>query len=87
MAFQILPGSREDTRVNPTGTLTYSFYNNASCTQKPASTQKVTVAGGLAPHSHPTGHLAAGSYSYRAAYSGSPSYLASRGACEHFTVH
>jgi hypothetical protein len=73
--------------VAPTGKVTYRFFKNGSCSGTAATTQRVTLAGGNVPHSHSTGHLVAGSYSYRAAYSGDPSYAGSSSACERFTVH
>jgi Bacterial Ig-like domain (group 3) len=71
----------------PTGTATYSYYTNATCTAPAQSTQSVTLNGdGSIPNSSPTAGLAAGSYSYQASYSGDSTHLGSTGTCEPFTV-
>ena len=56
--------------ITPTGTVTYSFFDNATCTGPAATTQTVTLSGGAVPNSSATGALAAGSYSFQATYSG-----------------
>jgi hypothetical protein len=66
--------------------VTYGLFAAASCTGKPISTSAVTLADGLVPHSRTTSGLAEGSYSFQAAYAGSPNYQASTGACEPFSV-
>jgi hypothetical protein len=68
----------------PTGTLTYSLFEDGSCAGKPASTQTVTLSSGRAPDSARTAGLSPAHYSYRAAYSGNADYLPSAGPCESF---
>ena len=71
----------------PSGTLTYDLYDNAACTAPTVSSQIVNLSvGGVVPNSADTAALNAGSYSYRAAYSGDADYSASVGPCEAFTV-
>ncbi len=69
-----------------TGTVTYGFYDGATCSGTP-TTQTVTLnADGTVPDSAATNGLAAGDYSYRASYSGDDSYAPSTSDCEPFTV-
>ena len=72
--------------ITPTGTLTYSFYLNGSCTGTASTTDTKTLSGGAIPNSTATGALAAGSYSYLGSYSGDSSYLAATGSCETFVM-
>jgi hypothetical protein len=72
---------------DPTGTVTYSYFTNGTCDGPAASTQDVTLAGGLVPNSATTATLAAGSYSFDAIYAGDSNYSASVVSdCEPFTV-
>jgi hypothetical protein len=69
------------------GTVTYTFFTNGSCqgSGRPAGT--VTIdAGGNVPNSSTQYMLAAGSYSFRATYSGDMYYSGSTSPCEPFTV-
>jgi len=68
----------------PTGTVTYSFYNSASCGGTPTS-QAVTLSGGAVPHSSSL-KLPPGQYSYSASYSGDSNYVGSAGGCEYLAV-
>ena len=79
----------------PTGTVTYSLFTSDSCDSVDAITslngntwpQKVTLAAtGAVPNSQPTGPLTAGSYSFRAVYSGDAHYDPTDSACEPFSV-
>jgi len=70
----------------PTGTLTYRLFNNGSCTGTPASSQQVSLSGGLVSNSSSSGPLGAGSYSYQAVYGGDGNYAGSTSACESFTL-
>jgi hypothetical protein len=72
--------------ATPTGSVTYSFFANGACTDTAASTQTVTLSGGLVPKSNSTGALASGSYSFRASYSGDRNNLSAVSACEPFSV-
>jgi hypothetical protein len=67
------------------GSVTYSFYSAASCSGIP-STQSVSVTGASVPPSSNEGPLAAGSYSFSAAYSGDASNLPATSPCENLTV-
>ena len=69
-----------------TGTVTYSYFTNGTCTLPVASTQTVTMSAGNVPNSSTTDALAAGSYSYEASYSGDTNNEPSTGVCEPFTV-
>ncbi len=72
----------------PTGSVTYSFFDNGSCTSDAnTTTQSVTLVGGSVPNSSATGALGAGSYSFHAIYLGDTNYNASAASsCEPFTV-
>jgi hypothetical protein len=75
------------TGMIPRGTVTYTFFTNGGCsgTGTAAGTVTLTATGGV-PNSHTVGPLAAGSYSFRASYSGDANYVASTSACEPFTI-
>ncbi|HEX4127106.1 MAG TPA: Ig-like domain-containing protein [Acidimicrobiales bacterium] len=70
----------------PSGTVTYSFFHNATCTGGPVSTDPVSVAGGSAPNSSPTPALQVGSYSFQASYDGDSNYSSSPSGCQQFSV-
>ena len=70
----------------PTGTVTYTLYDNGTCNSPSARTETVTLSGGDVPASSVTPALEAGPYSYQAMYSGDPSYTAGTGGCEPFAV-
>ena len=70
-----------------TGTVTYHFFHNGTCTGGPSTTESVSLAGGIAPHSAGTAAISAGGlYAFDATYSGDADYLAAAGSCEPFTV-
>src|SRR5262249_6125766 len=74
---------------NAGGTVTYSRFDNGSCSGTPVTTQTVTVTNGIVPDSSTFTPNAAGSYSYRADYSGDlpqGSNFAATGQCEPLTV-
>jgi hypothetical protein len=72
--------------ATPGGTVTYSFFHNATCAGSPATIEQVTLQNGLVPASSTTGPLGVGSYSYRGDYSGDTVYGSNTSACEPFTV-
>jgi hypothetical protein len=70
-----------------TGSVTYAFFRDASCTGDPSTTDTVTMgSNGSVPQSTATGALRGGSYSFRASYSGDTNYAPSISACEPFDV-
>ena len=69
----------------PTGTVTYSLFANSTCAGTATSSQTVGLSGGVVPNSATTSALGAGSYSFRAVYSGDPDY-GSQTVCEPFNV-
>ena len=71
----------------PTGTVTYSFFTNGTCSGAPSSTQAVTLTSGAVPNSSTVGPLATASYSFQAVYGGDGNHQASASACEPFTVN
>ncbi|HWF15525.1 MAG TPA: hypothetical protein VG244_05035 [Acidimicrobiales bacterium] len=74
------------TGLDPTGTVTYTFFPNGTCAA-PGTAETVTIAGGVVPNSPTTLTLPAGHYSYDAVYSGDDNYSPSAvGACEPFSV-
>ena len=71
----------------PSGTVAYKLFTNGTCTGVASTTQNVTVGvGGGVPVSSTTGALAAGAYSFGAAYSGDGNYVASSALCEAFSI-
>ena len=88
---EVANASADDTATvsgagTPTGTVTYSFFTNGTCTGAAAATHVVTMSAGLVPDSATTGPLGAGSYSFLADYSGDSNNAATSGTCEPFTV-
>jgi len=73
--------------ITPTGIVTYTFFTNATCsgTGSPAGTVTLTAGGGV-PDSNAQGPLTAGSYSFRADYTGDNNFAGSTGPCEPFTI-
>ena len=70
---------------SPTGTVTYTFYTNATCSSS-GTTQTVILSGGIVPNSTLQGPLSSGGYSFKTAYNGDGNYLPSTSTCESFTV-
>ncbi|HEV2414630.1 MAG TPA: Ig-like domain repeat protein, partial [Candidatus Dormibacteraeota bacterium] len=68
------------------GTVTYNFFLNNTCTAPAASSQTVTISGGKVPNSASNGPIASGAYSYQAVYSGDNNYNGSTSGCEPFAV-
>ncbi len=68
-----------------TGTVTYHFYTNGTCSA-PSVDEVVTISGGTVPPSSSHASLAAGDYSFNATYSGDSNYAKSDSACEPFSV-
>jgi uncharacterized repeat protein (TIGR01451 family) len=70
----------------PTGTVTFTFFTNSTCTATGTAAGTGSLASGVA-NSSSVGPLAlAGAYSFQASYGGDANYLPSAGACEPFTV-
>lgn len=67
----------------PTGSVTFSFFNDGTCSGTPADTTTGSLSGGVAT-SGVEGPVAfsSGSDSFSATYNGDGTYLASTGACE-----
>jgi hypothetical protein len=82
------------TPFDPTGTVTYHFYNSIDCTTGEYVTLNgntwpqpvIITAGGVVPDSQSTGALAAGDYGFQAVYSGDSNYRGSTGDCEPFVI-
>jgi hypothetical protein len=76
--------------ITPGGSVTYTYFMTGDCTG--AGTLESPVGGSLlfgggVPNSMTVGPLAAGPYSFQAAYSGDSNYLGSTSPCETFTVN
>jgi hypothetical protein len=69
-----------------TGSVTYSFYGNGSCSGKPTWTQTAGLTAGVAPNSNGTGSMPDGSYSFVVSYSGDSNYLGSASVCKSMVV-
>src|SRR5439155_14709251 len=72
----------------PTGTVTFTLYDNATCNGNVLSTEaNVPLSGGgTATSSTFTTPATAGSFSYRAHYNGDANYPARDAACEPFAT-
>ena len=70
----------------PTGTISYTFFRNGSCSTAAGPGTDAGSHLSLGTKSNNEGPLAAGSYSFQATYSGDSNYAGSTGACEPFTV-
>jgi hypothetical protein len=71
--------------IVPTGTVTYSFFHNASCSSATA-TDTVTLIGGVVPNSASATLTVGRSYSFDAVYNGDVNDTASTSSCEPFSV-
>ena len=73
------------TAGTPTGTVTFTFFSNGTCTAPGTPDGTGTLSGGVATSAAevPT---ATGSYSFMASYGGSSAYSSASGTCEMFTV-
>ena len=70
----------------PTGTVSFLFFTNSSCTGTGTAEGSPTLVSGVAT-SNPVGPLmSAGTDSFQATYSGDSNYTGSTGDCEPFTV-
>ena len=73
--------------IAPSGTVTYSFFANGTCTVPSTKDEQVTLkSDGSVPNSPTTAALAASAYSYITTYSGDGNYASSTANCEPFTV-
>ena len=72
--------------VTPTGTMTYTFFTNKTCTATGTRRGPLLRRARAVPNSNIQGPLQAGSYSFLAAYSGDANYTASTSSCEPFSV-
>ena len=70
----------------PTGTVTYTFFTNNSCTGTGVSAGVKNLTGLAVPVSDTQSSLAAGAYSFQAKYSGDRLYAGSTSSCEPFSV-
>ncbi|MHB1571747.1 MAG: hypothetical protein ACYC0H_21440, partial [Solirubrobacteraceae bacterium] len=71
---------------HPTGTVSYAAYAGGVCRGASLSDQTEALHAGVVAPSDMTAPLAAGEYSYQAAYSGDRNYTPLTGTCERFTV-
>ncbi len=85
-AIATVTGIQPSGTVTPTGTLGYSLFDNGTCSGTAATTQTVSLSpNGNVPNAADTAPLAAGNYSFQAAYSGDSTYRATD-RCEGFVV-
>ena len=83
------PGDRDRRRsATPTGTVTFSWFTNGTCTAPAAATSSAfTLAGGVADGTTFTQTPSvSGRFAFRATYSGDGTYTGSTGPCEPLTV-
>jgi len=72
--------------VTATGTVSYTFFTNGTCTGTGTSAGTETLSSGSVPKSNTESELADGSYSFQASYSGDSNYGGSSSTCETFSV-
>jgi hypothetical protein len=72
--------------LTPSGTVTYNLYSSGDCSGSPTSEQVSLTNTGSVPRSAATAALGAGSYGYRATYSGDPNYDPATSPCTDFGV-
>jgi uncharacterized repeat protein (TIGR01451 family) len=73
--------------IDPTGTVTYTFFSGDCATGTVVFTDQQTVgANESVPNSKTTDSLAAGDYAFQAVYSGDSNYSGKTGSCEPFSV-
>ena len=74
--------------ATPTGTVTFSWFTNGTCTAPAAATSgPFPLAGGVVDATtFPQTPLTGGMFAFQATYSGDGTYAASTGACEPLTV-
>lgn len=70
----------------PTGTVTFTFFTNDTCTPTGTAAGTVTLVNGVADPSTAFGPLTAGFYSFRAHYNGNGTYDPADGPCEPLEV-
>jgi hypothetical protein len=75
-----------DGTTTPTGTVTYTFFVNGSCSVGGSSQTVNLNSDGSVPASSDNSGLGAGSYSYDASYSGDTTYSPATSTCETFAV-
>jgi uncharacterized repeat protein (TIGR01451 family) len=79
-------GGKQDS-IDPTGTVTYTFFSGDCATGTPVFTDQQTVGANEAvPNSKTTDSLAAGDYAFQAVYSGDSNYSGKTSDCEPFSV-
>jgi hypothetical protein len=85
-AYDTASVSTSDT-ITATGTVSYTFFANGTCTGagSPAGTVTLTASGAV-PNSSTENTLAVGNYSFQAAYSGDSNYGGSVSPCEPFSI-
>ena len=66
--------------------MSYTFFTNGGCQGTGSDAGTATLASGDVPNSGTTAALQAGSYSFRATYSGDSNYTGSTGPCEPFSL-
>src|SRR5207237_10664793 len=72
--------------IKATGTVTYDFFHNGTCTGSPSTSQAVNLSLGNVPDSSSTGTLAKGDYGFRATYTRDSNYTGDSGVCESFSA-
>lgn len=78
--------SGEDPAAALTGTVDFTFFTNGTCDGAGSASGSIAVVSRVAHPSSSQGPLGAGSYSFKAAYSGDANYRPSAGDCEPFAV-
>ena len=73
--------------VDPTGTVSFTFFANNDCSGQGTAKGTVALVAGVAHPSQASGALAAGDYGFRAHYNGDSNFDASTSDCEPFHVN
>ncbi|HMK63676.1 MAG TPA: Ig-like domain-containing protein, partial [Acidimicrobiales bacterium] len=72
--------------ITATGSVSYTFFSNGTCSGSGASAGGGNLTGGSAPNSSTETGLDAGSYGFEATWSGDSNYTGSTSSCESFSV-
>ena len=73
--------------VDPTGTVTFTFFSNGTCSGNGTAKGTVALVNGVAHPSSASGALGAGDYSFQGHYDGDGNFAASTSPCEPFHVN
>jgi hypothetical protein len=83
IVYDTASASNTNPNIAPSGTVTFTFFNNINCTPTGSAAGTAGIANAISANQGPLG---AGSYSFLATYAGDPNYNDTAASCEKFTV-